>query len=161
SGLYCSSDNGASWERVSGPEDVLNVWSLAISPTDPETIFAGTSPSAVYRSQDGGQHWQKLPLDLATECAIGTPRTPATVVAPANAGMVGAGGEIDGVQRGLDGGDPWERMAGGITDPDIHGMVIAPGKPTRVLTSTPREIFVSTDVGESWQRLHIAQHFPA
>ena len=47
----------------------------------------------------------------------------------------------------------------GLADPGIHGMVIAPGQPTRVLTSTPREIFVSTDVGESWQRLHIAQHF--
>ena len=63
SGVYRSGDNGASWERVSGPEANLNIWSLAIDPSNPETIFAGTSPSAVYRSQDGGQHWEKLPLD--------------------------------------------------------------------------------------------------
>ena len=157
SGLYRSRDNGASWERVSAPEASLNVWSLALSPADPETVFAGTSPSAVYRSQDGGRHWEQLPLALATECAIGTPRVTATVVDPDDAHIVWAGVEIDGVHRSLDGGDTWERVAGGITDPDIHGLVIARGQPTRVLTSTPREIFVSTDVGESWQRLHIAQ----
>jgi photosystem II stability/assembly factor-like uncharacterized protein len=161
SGVYRSEDNGASWERVSGPEANLNIWSLAIDPANPETIFAGTSPSAVYRSQDGGQHWEKLPLDLAKECAIGTPRVTATVVDPDDAHIVWAGVEIDGVHRSLDGGDTWERVTGGLADPDIHGMVIARGKPSRVLTSTPREIFVSTDVGESWQRLHIAQHFPA
>jgi photosystem II stability/assembly factor-like uncharacterized protein len=159
--VYRSEDNGASWERVSGPEANLNIWSLAIDPANPETIFAGTSPSAVYRSQDGGQHWEKLPLDLAKECAIGTPRVTATVVDPDDAHIVWAGVEIDGVHRSLDGGDTWERVTGGLADPDIHGMVIARGKPSTVLTSTPREIFVSTDVGESWQRLHIAQHFPA
>src|SRR5215831_20504659 len=42
SGLYRSHDNGASWERVSAPAASLNVWSLALSPADPETIFAGT-----------------------------------------------------------------------------------------------------------------------
>jgi hypothetical protein len=100
-------------------------------------------------------------VDLAKECAIGTPRVTATVVDPDNPHIVWAGVEIDGVHRSLDGGDTWGRMAGGLADPDIHGMVIARGNPTRVLTSTPREIFASTDVGESWQRMHIAQQFPA
>jgi photosystem II stability/assembly factor-like uncharacterized protein len=115
----------------------------------------------VYRSRDGGQRWEKLAVDLAKECAIGTPRVTATVVDPDNPHIVWAGVEIDGVHRSLDGGDTWGRMAGGLADPDIHGMVIARGNPTQVLTSTPREIFASTDVGESWQRMHIAQQFPA
>lgn len=74
SGLYLSRDNGAAWAHVSAPEPRLNIWSLAVVPTDPETLFAGTSPSAVYRSRDGGHQWEPLALELAEECAIGTPR---------------------------------------------------------------------------------------
>jgi len=88
-------------------------------------------------------------LELAKECAIGTPRVTATVVDPDDPRIVWAGVEIDGVHRSLDGGDTWVRVAGGLADPDIHGMAIARGTPKRVLTSTPREIFSSTDVGES------------
>jgi photosystem II stability/assembly factor-like uncharacterized protein len=161
SGLYRSRDNGASWEHVSAPVPHLNIWSLAVAPTDPETLFAGTSPSAVYRSRDGGHQWEQLALELAEECAIGTPRVTATVVDPDDPHIVWAGVEIDGVHRSLDGGDTWTRVAGGLSDPDIHGMVIAPGDPSCVLTSTPREIFASTDVGESWQPMQIAEHFPA
>ena len=161
SGLYRSRDNGTTWERVSAPEPRLNVWSLAIDPTDPDTIFVGTSPSAVYRSRDGGHQWEQLSLELAEACAIGTPRVTATVVDPDDPRIVWAGVEIDGVHCSLDGGDTWTRVAGGLTDPDIHGMVIAQGDPKRVLTSTPREIFASTDMGDSWQPMHIAQHFPA
>src|SRR4030095_9891306 len=94
SGVYRRRDNRASWDRVGGPEATLNIWSLAIDPSTPEAIFAGTSPSAVYRSRDGGQHWEQLPLDLAKECAIGTPRGTASVVAPDNPHIVWAGGEI-------------------------------------------------------------------
>jgi len=161
SGLYLSRDNGAAWAHVSAPEPRLNIWSLAVVPTDPETLFAGTSPSAVYRSRDGGHQWEPLALELAEECAIGTPRVTATVVDPDDPRLVWAGVEIDGVHRSLDGGDTWTRVAGGLSDPDIHGMVIAPGDPSCVLTSTPREIFASTDVGESWQPMQIAEHFPA
>ena len=51
----------------------LHVIESDFDPTDPDTIFAGTSPSAVYRSRDGGHQWEKFPLELAEECAIGTP----------------------------------------------------------------------------------------
>ena len=161
SGLYRSQDNGASWERANAPEHSLNAWSLAVDPADPDTIYMGTSPSGLYRSRDGGQSWAQLSLDLAEECAIGTPRTTATVVDPDDSRIVWAGVEIDGVHRSLDGGDSWSRVAGGLNDPDIHGMVVARGNPKRVITSTPREIFASSDVGESWQPMEIGRKFPA
>ena len=50
SGLFRSDDCGATWEHVS---DGLNIWALAPDPSNPDTIFAGTSPSALYRSRNG------------------------------------------------------------------------------------------------------------
>ena len=160
SGLYRSTDNGASWERTNDPDQSLNIWSLAVNPSSPDTIFAGTSPSALYRSQDGGHRWDQLSLNLAEECAIGTPRVTAMVVDPDDPRIVWAGVEIDGVHRSLDGGNSWSRVEG-VTDPDIHGMLVAKGNPNQVLTSTPHEIFSSTDVGESWQAMDISKKFPA
>ena len=160
SGLYHSADNGASWKRMNDPDHGINIWSLAVSSSSPATIFAGTSPPALYRSQDGGHHWDQLSLDLAEECAIGTPRVTAMVVDPDDSRIVWAGVEIDGVHRSLDGGDTWTRIRG-ITDPDIHGMLVARGNPNQVLTSTPHEIFASTDVGESWRAMDISKKFPS
>ena len=40
----------------------MDVWRIAIDPADPDTIFAGTRPAALFRSKDGGRSWQKLPV---------------------------------------------------------------------------------------------------
>ena len=47
----------------------------------------------------------------------------------------------------------------GLNDPDIHDMTVRPaGDGKTVLTSTPREIFASTDKGEL-ARARVGKHF--
>jgi len=84
----------------------------------------------------------------------------ALVVDPEEHRTIWAGIEVDGVRRSLDGGDTWTTMAGGLTDPDIHGLALSAGPPKTVLATTPREVFASTTAGESWQRLEVMQQFP-
>ena len=67
-GIYRSSDRGKSFERLDSPMNSLDVWKIAIDPVDPDTIFAGTRPSALFRSRDGGRQWEKLAVDMAEEC---------------------------------------------------------------------------------------------
>lgn len=159
-GIFRSDDKGASFEHLSSQMDSLQVWRIAADPVDPNTIFAGTCPSALFRSRDGGTNWEKLTVELAESCPnVRLPRVTALEVDPSDHNIVWAGVEVDGVQRSLDGGDTWTRINGGLSDPDIHGMAISPGNPKTVLTSTPREVFTSTDTGESWQGLGVGQHF--
>ena len=161
SGVYRSEDRGASWDRLDSPLDSVHTWALAIDPVEPNTIFAGTKPSAVFRSKDGGQTWEKLPMELAEECpAVLIPRVTALMVDRDDHRTIWAGIEVDGVRRSLDGGDTWTGVAGGLDDPDIHGIAVCAGRPKAVLVTTPGEIFASTDTGESWQRLGIMQQFP-
>ena len=162
-GVYVSEDKGVSWERLESPMNDLHVWSLAIDPQDPDTIYAGTRPPYVFRTKDGGKNWEKLPVEMTMECAIGTPRITALVVDPVNTKNVWAGVEIDGVYRSLDGGDSWTKVEDGVGDPDIHGIAVSPGtpgNPGNVLVSTPREVFASNDTGESWRSLVKTQDFP-
>jgi len=159
-GLFISRDGGARWERVGAQGDLPTIWSLAIDPADPDILFAGTRPAGVWRSVDGGRRWQKLNVDIAPECSIGTPFVTALVVDPDDHRMVWAGVEIDGVFRSMDGGDTWTSLKNGLYDPDVHDMAIAATRPKRLYVSTARDMFLSDDLGETWHPLGTKDKWP-
>jgi photosystem II stability/assembly factor-like uncharacterized protein len=74
--------------------------------------------------------------------------------------MVWAGVEIDSVFRSRDGGNTWTHLDGGLYDPDIHAVTVAATTPKRLYASTAREMFVSDNLGESWETLGIKQKWP-
>jgi len=160
-GLYKSGDGGLRFERIDSPMNQMDVWKIAFDPSDPDTMFAGTRPAALFRSTDGGRHWEKLRVDMVEECPnVGVPRVTALTVDPSDHQIVWAGVEVDGVRRSLDGGETWTRIAGGLHDPDIHDVAVrGGGNDKAVLTSTPREIFASTDKGETWRGLGVGKQF--
>src|SRR5437773_2485318 len=43
-GCYRTEDAAETWEHLRSPMDGLQIWSLAIDPRRPETIFAGVCP---------------------------------------------------------------------------------------------------------------------
>jgi photosystem II stability/assembly factor-like uncharacterized protein len=157
-GIYRSTDQGKRWERLESPMNETPIWSLAIDPADPNTLFAGTRPAALFRSKDAGRTWTQLAVDIAAECPnVRIPRVTALVVDPLDPHNVWAGIEVDGVRRSRDGGDTWEVVTGGITDADIHNLAISVGPPKTLLTITPREIFISTDDGDTWEPAHASE----
>jgi photosystem II stability/assembly factor-like uncharacterized protein len=159
-GVYRSEDRGNSWEKLDSPMDSLHTWTLAIDPVEPDTIFAGTRPSAVFRSQDGGQRWEKLSMELAEECRdVVIPRVSVLKVDPENHRNIWAGIEVDGVRRSLDGGDTWTTIGSGLDDPDIHDIALSGGQPNTIFATTPKEIFASANGGESWLALEVMKQF--
>ena len=157
-GIYRSEDCGASWEKLWSAMDGMPIWSIAIDPVDTDTIFVGIKPAALFRSKDGGESWSKLSVQMAQECHIGPPMVTMLMVDPRDHRTVWAGVEVDGVYRSLDGGDSWTHVQGGV-HPDIHGMAISPAETRTVLASTPREIYSTTDMGESWQSVVTTDKF--
>jgi len=60
-GVIKTEDGGARWKSIGffvGEKDAVNVF--AISPHDPNTIYASTFGSDLYRSQDAGLRWEPL-----------------------------------------------------------------------------------------------------
>jgi photosystem II stability/assembly factor-like uncharacterized protein len=159
-GIFVSHDSGAKWERRGTQGDIPTIWSLAVDPANPDTLFAGTRPAGVYRSRNGGRTWQKLDLAIATECAIGTPFVTAILVDPDDPNTIWAGVEIDGVFRSTDGGDTWTHLDTGISDPDIHDMTIMATNPKRLFVSTQSEVFLSDNQGETFHALGTKDKWP-
>ncbi len=65
-GLYKTTDGGANWFPITnGIGTIKNFLCFAMSPVDPNTIYAGSSfqvsgstgPSAIYKSTNGGANW--------------------------------------------------------------------------------------------------------
>jgi len=56
-----SRDAGATWQSLPLPVQPNSaVWTVGVSPSDPETVFAASRYGYLYRSDDGGDSWRKL-----------------------------------------------------------------------------------------------------
>ncbi len=60
-GIHKSADGGATWEVKNDGFESTNMRSLVQSSIDPNTWYAGTNGSGLYRTNDGGDHWTALP----------------------------------------------------------------------------------------------------
>ncbi len=169
-GVYRSGDSGRSFERIEGFPSERPIWSVAFDPVEPDTVFAGGRPGAVFRSRDGGQRWETTSATFAEECPnVRWPRVLSMAVDPTDHRVVWAGAEVDGVRRSLDGGDTWVTVGAAVEpgqigkeldDPDIHGIVVSDNGHATVFVSTPREIYASSNRGESWTALGASNQFP-
>ena len=155
-GIYVSSDKGASWEHLDSPMDGDQIWSIAVHPDNPDIVLAGTKPPVVYRSDDAGKSWAKLPIAPAEACLAGPPKVTNIVFDPRDTDTIWVGIEIDGIYRSRDGGATWEQLPPLGSHPinqDIHAVRLNPDGRAPLLAATPDGIWQSTDEGTSWQEM--------
>ncbi len=167
-GLYRTANGGDRWIRIEAPFDPgdgwpagVTIWSALVHPKDPNLIFVGTCPSALYRSRDGGVTWEKLNAALTPECPpIVYSRVTCIRADPNSDSTIWAGVEIDCVWRSDDSGDTWLRLAEGLSSPDIHDLAFLPGAPGTVFASTNNDLNISRDNGATWQPQQVKSSFP-
>ena len=56
-GLWRSSDNGSTWQKVGERALATHIRWLASSKAQPQTVYAGTEPAGILISHDGGLNW--------------------------------------------------------------------------------------------------------
>jgi photosystem II stability/assembly factor-like uncharacterized protein len=163
-GLFRSCDGAGRWSRVESPLNGKQIWSIAQLPDDPNVVLAGTCPSALYRSTDGGATWEAPFTGILQECPrIMHTRVTTLVVDPVERDVVWAGVEIDGIFRSQDRGKNWQRVpAAGISSRDIHALAIVHAGPgaIRMLAATNNDLNLSDDRGQTWRPLRIGEHLP-
>src|SRR5947209_3520219 len=110
-GLWWSDDAGASWQPAGEGISHTEVMSVAVDPNERHggygTVWAGTEPSTIFRSDDGGETWRERPRlrELPSQPTWSFPPRPWTshvrwiVPDPSQAGRIFAGIELGGVMR--------------------------------------------------------------
>jgi len=173
-GVYKSTDGGASWS-FAGLADSQQIGRIRIDPRDPDVVFVaalghpyGPNPErGVFRSRDGGAHWEKVlgpdddtgAIDLAFEpgnpdvvyaALWQTRRTPWNIYPPSN-------GPGSGLYKSTDGGTSWTMIRGhGFPEnPGRIGIALSPSRPQRVYAIVDADeggLYRSEDGGGSWMR---------
>ncbi|WP_327589703.1 hypothetical protein OHA25_23825 [Nonomuraea sp. NBC_00507] len=162
-GLVRSDDTGVTWHRVDSPMNGMHIWALAIDPDDPDRILAGTgapSRAAVFRTTDAGKSWDRLPPEIPEFCAgVNRPRILTVTWDHVDSGGAWFGVEEGGLWRTRDRGYTWQRVDGtpaslpdGVTNSDIHSIVVLAGPPKTIVVAVVNALFVSQDDGRTWTR---------
>ena len=163
-GLLCSDDRGASFQVVPSPMEGLQIWSVAVHPDDGDVILAGTKPPALFRTRDGGGHWEALSIDIAKECLAGAPKVTSIVFDPRDHDTIWVGVEIDGVFVSRDGGESFRRTAplgDEMFSQDVHSLALSVGSNghASIVAGTPSGAIISSDEGESWTQHSFPRFF--
>ncbi|MGZ5172965.1 MAG: WD40/YVTN/BNR-like repeat-containing protein, partial [Burkholderiales bacterium] len=180
-----STDGGNHWERLGFPDRGAVVWSLTIHPTRPHTMYAGTSPVALYRSEDSGDTWRKLPQAKSPahcEKAGFDTRTVRITVDPSRPDDIYVALEVSGVIRSSDAGETWTDVSASLIklaeQPhlkssvgsrscgdsegmlDSHAIAVSSAAPGTAFLAIRMGLFRSDDRGASWYDTNIGRFSP-
>ena len=178
-GIWKSTDGATTWKPVFDHEKSSSIGSLAVAPSDPNVIYAGTGEGCirgnattgdgVYKSVDGGKSWKNVGLrdSRAIGKVIIDPRDPDTVFVAALGHPYGPNQER-GIFRTTDGGKAWSKVlfvdenTGGIDvafDPHNSHILFAAmwqvrRQPWTLTSGGPGSgLYRSGDGGTTWKRL--------
>ena len=178
-GIFKSTDYGTTWKAVFDSDGTaLSIGDLAIAPSDPNIVWAGTGEAnnrqssswgdGAYRSIDGGETWKNMGLKKTHQ--IGRiaihPRNPDVVYVAALGHLWGPNPER-GLYRTKDGGKTWDKLIFINEDTGFVDVVIEENGRVVYAAAYQRRrrgwgfvgggphsgLYRSMDGGETWEKL--------
>jgi photosystem II stability/assembly factor-like uncharacterized protein len=156
-GVYKTTNSGGSWTlinngmffTINGANYPIQVRTIAIDPTNPATIYAGSS-LGLYKTTNGGASWinagggNGISTSQSIWSVVYDPLTPSTIYLGTNAG---------GVFKSTDSGANWTAVNTGLAvgNPrNVRSLAIVSNSPTTLYVGTLTGIFKTTDGGTNW-----------
>src|SRR5213594_2502797 len=154
-GIWRSSDGGDTWLRVRhGLYSESAVRALAVHPSDARIMYCGAD-SGIYRSEDKGEHWERLdsPMNELPVWAL--------AIDPVDPNILFAGTRPSALFRSKDGGRRWQKleveMAAECPDvriPRVTSLVVDPSDHNIIWAGVEVDgVRRSLDGGETWPRI--------
>lgn len=178
--VFRSDDRGATWQEtpngaVRFPEDtgtaLEQVWQIAPAGAgEPGVVYAGTSPSALFRSTDGGETFELVrslwdhPHREQWGAGYGGQAIHTILPHPDDSDSVTVAMSTGGVYATSDGGRSWAPYNQGVKAyflPDpwpefgqcVHKVARSPQRPERMYLQNHHGVYRSDDDGKSWQSI--------
>lgn len=149
SGVYRTRDGGGTWTLLPDTRG-LAVWSLAIAPSDPDVVAAGTDVG-IYRSGNGGDAWARMSPEGHHEL-----RPVVSLAFDRHDTRTLLAGTTRLPWRTTDNGATWDVIATGmVDDSDVFSIVVDPRTPGRVVASACTGVYISHNGGLDWTQLPI------
>ena len=178
-GIFKTIDGGIHWDPIFDGQPVSSIGSLAVAPSDPNIVWAGTGEAwirshisvgaGIYKSTDAGKTWKLTGLEKTGRIghiAI-DPKNPDIVLACALGHAYGPQPER-GVFRTTDGGNHWDRVLFVDENCGCSDIAMDPNNPRILFAGMwPLEIhtwgresggpgsglYMSRDEGATWKKL--------
>lgn len=178
-GIWKSVNGGTSWTGIFNNEEVSTVGDIAIAPSDPSILYAGTGESnnrqssswgkGVYKSTNAGTTWQRIGLEETHHIAkiVVHPTDPNTVYVAAT-GKLWSPSPERGVYKTTDGGRSWSQVLKVNDDTGATDIAIdreSPGTLYAAMYQRRRTVFgfngsgegsalyKTTDGGATWKKI--------
>lgn len=175
-GIYKTIDGGKNWKKVLHVSDNTGFNEVHFDPNNPEVLYAtahqrrrhewtyisGGPESAIYKSTDGGENWNKLTNGLPSEdmgrITLALPPSSSDIIYA----MIEAG-EAKGLYKSDDRGASWSKQSGFATAGNYYQEIFPDPKNENTIYSMDTWAMVSRDGGKSFQQLgekhkHVDNH---
>ena len=178
-GVYKSVDAGKTWTHI-GLDDTRQIGRVIVDPHNPDVVFVAALGHAygsnaergVFRSTDGGKHWDKVLYKDEKTGAIDITFDPgnshilyaALWQAVRKPWSLDSGGPGSGLYKSIDGGATWKQLTGHGLPTDVLGRIgvaAAPGgeRVYALVEAKDGGLFRSDDAGATWRKLDSDHRF--
>ncbi len=142
-GVSKSTNGGATWTRsVDGLAADSPVTALALSPSNPATLYASNNYQGLFRSRDGGASWARMTSFSYSYYAY------QIAVDPVDDATIYVGALGSGLMKSTDAGASWKVIA-----PSPNSFAVAPSMRSTLYATTNTGLSKSLDGGTTWSQM--------
>ncbi len=179
--IFKTQTGGASWEVISPdltretydvPENIgvyrteemkkMNrrgvVYTVAPSPVEMNTIWAGTDDGYIQLTRDGGKTWKNVtPAEISSWSKISLIEAghSSPLVAYAAVNRIRLDDQRPHIYRTRDGGGTWQEIVSGLPNDPINAVREDPTRKGLLFAASERAVYVSFDDGDHWRSLRL------
>jgi photosystem II stability/assembly factor-like uncharacterized protein len=176
-GLYKTTDGGKIWKKVLEISDNTGVKNVVMDPRNPDVIYVsaeqrrrhvftkigGGPETAIYKTTNGGDSWDKLTSGLPTVDMGGM----GLAISPVNPDIIyatiEAAGDAGGLYRSTDRGASWNKMSNHVSQGQYFNRIFCDPQDADKIYEMETVSQVSDDGGKTWKPIgnnkrHVDDH---
>ena len=157
--VYQTNNGAGTWTAISGDLTVNSLTTIAVAPSDPNTVYAGSGDSHLNVTTSAGSGtgavWTDrsagLPGRFISRIAVDA-QSPA-IAYVAFSGFNAAGGQPGHVFKTTNAGANWSDISGDLPDTPVNDIVADPDMPNTLYIGTDVGVFFTSNGGANWSTL--------